>query len=146
MKTLKISHCALFQNRKMTFHGLTENHTSMSGHFLHSGNCSSLTRNNSYFEILYQKKTRRMKVAEEPQQNLTITYLLFTHASKTSSRHSSAQDACHRLKGWFASCSGRTAVIFSYSPKHCLQTGSSLVRTHIPQVAKLWSLLLHFAK
>lgn len=66
---------------------------------------SSLTKNNPYFDILYQKETRRVKVAEEPEQNLTETHLLSIRASKASSHHSSAQNACHR------SCQGLERVI-----------------------------------
>lgn len=99
MKTWEISQYAPFQKRKMTFHGLTEDHTSMSVHFLHSGNVfsiPSLTKNNPYFEILYQKTVSRVKVAEEPEQNLTETHLFSTHASKASLHPSSAQDAHHK--------------------------------------------------
>lgn len=140
MKTWEISQYAPFQKRKMTFHGLTEDHTSMSVHFLHSGNVfsiPSLTKNNPYFEILYQKTVSRVKVAEEPEQNLTETHLFSTHASKASSHPSSAQDTHH--KGLSRTQRGICLmvlvgqVIFSYSSKCCLRMGSSLVRTRRQQ-------------
>lgn len=45
------------------------------------------------FELLYQKKTRRVKATEEPEQN--STYVCSTCASKVSWHRGSAQDACH---------------------------------------------------
>lgn len=139
MKTWEISQYALFQKRKMTIHDLTEDHTSNVRAFSAFWPCliySSLTKNNPYFEVLYQKNTRIVKAAEEPEQNLTETHLLSTHASKASSHHSSAQDVRGAVRDWEGDLphgSGRTTLIFSYSPKHCSRTESSLVRTHTRQ-------------
>lgn len=45
------------------------------------------------FELLYQKKTSRVKATEEPEQNSTC--VCSTCASKVSWHRGSAQDACH---------------------------------------------------
>lgn len=95
----KLTVCSVLK-RKIILQGLAEEHTSTSEHFLRSDNVLptyfSIQNINPNSELLYQKKTSRVKAAEEPEQNSTETCLFSTRASKASRHHSSAQDACYK--------------------------------------------------
>lgn len=127
----KLTVCSALK-RKIIFQGLAEEFTSMSEHFLHSDNVLSpysfIQKINPNFEILYQKKTNRVKAAEEPEQNSTkicFPPVLVKLPHITALHKMPVARAYMYLQGDLPCGSGRTTVDFSYSPKCLLRTANA---------------------